>query len=812
MSEDAPPPEPEAAPPSPDDASSDAATTDSAASDGKPAPVDGKPAPLAGGGTALPPRSLRLPILGAIAIVVVLAVVVIVARGRRHRDPGADPDPGSAGGAAISAPAGPTLPDQPTSGVRLTGFVIDGAGIPVAGAEVSAELEKGAPDRALAPPTRAGGGTGLGATGNGIGNGNGNGTGAGNGTGIGNGNGNGTGVGNRNGIGNGIGTGTGNGTGIGSGAANGSGTGVGSGSAAPPKIVVAPATSADGRFVVDGLEPGRYRVRVTGAGLLPAEVRFVPVPSDATRILVSRQISIEGLVTDGGKPAPNITVAVRGDAIGGELDMTSGADGKFTFSNLPEGRYQVFAWQGSLAARALRVSRLGAGPFSPVELRLEPAAIVVGRVIDRDEGTGIAAAIELRPSGDDQAPRYARSGPDGAFKIEGVPDGTWIADAFSPGYVSPGGVELAAGRGITELALGRGATIEGRVVDAEGKPIAGAEVRAITAGTSPVETSAAVDQDRLRRFSGRMAAPVVAECEPEGPIGAHPARQATGVMVDPIRRCRRRRAWVALSAVVDPISSVGLAGEPAPLAVDPARASVWVMGQDGVYRIRGLGRGKVSVLAVAPGYAEGRSKEREVESGQTLTKMDVVLSPGTFLVGKVTDQHGVPVIGAQVTASLRSRRAHRRVHRRGGRLSDRPPRRQDRSPRDRVRSRRSEPHPRSRAGSRRRRRRADRGSGALGGGRDLSAVLDDGQGSGLCDDRDHQRLRRWSPRGGRHRRDVHDRCLARRRAQDPRAAPRLSDARLRRDRRGWQAAHAAAWLPSGARWKVRPSKRRAARP
>lgn len=566
MSEDAPPPEPEAAPSPPELAAK---------------------APPPGGGTALPPRSLRVPILGAVAIVVILAVIVIVARSRRHRDPSAPPETPGSGGAAISAPAGPALPAAPVTGVRLTGFVIDGAGLPVAGAEVSAELEKGAADRALAPAP--------------------------------------------------------------SGSGVGSGTGSGSGGAPSSRIAVAAATGLDGRFVVEGLDPGRYRVRVVGTGLLPAEVRFVPVPSDATRIIVSRQIAIEGVVTDGGKPAPNVTVGVRGDAIGGELDIKSDAAGKFAFANLPEGRYQVFAWHGALAARAVRVGRLGAGPFAPVELRLEPATIVVGRVIDREEGTGIIAAIELRPSGDDQAPRYARSGGDGTFKIEGVPTGTWIADAFSPGYVSPGGVEIAAGRGIPELALTRGATIEGKVVDAEGKPIAGAEVRALTGGANPVEVSAAVDQDRLRRFSGHMAAPSVAAAAPAGADPALIPRGELGVMVGPIPPLPPPGAQIALAATVDPVVA-GMAGEPAPLAVDPARGSIWITGADGAYRIRGLARGKVAVLAAAAGYAEGRSKERDLDLGQTLTKVDVVLSPGTYLVGKVTDQHGVPVIGAQVTA------------------------------------------------------------------------------------------------------------------------------------------------------------------
>ncbi|MGH2898446.1 MAG: carboxypeptidase-like regulatory domain-containing protein, partial [Solirubrobacteraceae bacterium] len=317
--------------------------------------------------------------------------------------------------------------------------------------------------------------------------------------------------------------------------------------------------------------------------------------------------------------------------------------------NLPEGRYQLYAWQAALAARTVRVARLGAGPFGPVELRLEAASIVVGRVIDRDEGTGLVAAIELRPSGDDQAPRYVRSGDDGVFRIEGIPNGRWIADAFVPGYLSPGGIELTAGRGVPEIALTRGGAIEGRVLDADGHPVEGAAVRSLTAGQNPTEVSADVERDKLRRFSGRTAVPV--PVSPAGALDSDPqfvARGELGVLVGPIPPIPPPGAHVAQTAVaVDP----SLAGEPASLAVEPDRASIWVTGADGVYRIRGLASSKVTVLASAAGFAEGRSRQVAIEPRQIASRVDIVLTPGTLIAGKVTDQHGAPVVGAQVTAT-----------------------------------------------------------------------------------------------------------------------------------------------------------------
>jgi protocatechuate 3,4-dioxygenase beta subunit len=560
-----------------------------------PAPEpDASPAPPA---PPKPPRRfVRLAVLGTLlAVALVGALWFQQHRRAQQREEVVELTGSGTGGAAVRAPEGPALPTNP-DGVRLMGFVVDGLGAPVPGVEVSAEVEQGAADRALAPDA-------------------------------------------------------------------------GAGSAEPPKakvpvlwgdtmpsaaakqqgIAVSQPTGADGRFLIEGLEPGRYRLRVSGKDLLPAEVRFVPVPSDATRIVVARQVAIAGTVTDGGKPAPNVNVGLRGDAIGGAIEMKSDASGAFEFKNLPEGRYQLFGWKGSLAARTTRVQRLGVGPFTSVELRLEAATIVVGRVIDREEGTGIVAAIELRPVGDDQAPRYARSGDDGVFRIEGVPNGRWIADAFAPTYVSPGGVELEAGRGVPELVLARGATVEGRVLDGAGKPISGAFVRALGTGAQAVETSDLVDQDMLRRFSGRMAAPTAPTSAALSSDPQLVQRGELGIMVGPIPPIPPPGAQVARAAVTDPTFAV-LASEPPPLPVDPSRASIWKTGPDGRFRIRGIPKSKVAALAVAPGFAEGRSKTVTVDLGQVITDVNVILSPGTMIVGRVTDQRRAPVAGAQISA------------------------------------------------------------------------------------------------------------------------------------------------------------------
>ena len=124
------------------------------------------------------------------------------------------------------------------------------------------------------------------------------------------------------------------------------------------------------------------------------------------------------------------------------------------------------------------------------------------------------------------------------------------------------------------------------MLDGDGHPVAGATVRSLTAGQNPTEVSAEVDRDKLRRFSGRTAAPVPMSAP--GALDADPqfvARGELGVLVGPIPPIPPPGAHVAQMAfAVDP----SLAGEPPALPGDPARASIWTTGPDGVYRVRGL--------------------------------------------------------------------------------------------------------------------------------------------------------------------------------------------------------------------------------
>lgn len=543
-----------------------------------------------------PARRRRLPWLLALLAVAVVLAAVVWAPWRGQGGPPVAPSP--------SPPPGPLVPrDRPVLPVpapgdgaqHLAGVVVDGLGQPVGGVAITATVELVA-----APPTGADGGV---------------------------------------------------------------------------AAAVVAISGGDGRFELIGLAAGRYRLEVAGAGVFTAEVRFVPVPSDDLRVVLARRVAVVGRVVDGGAGAPQVVIAIDGDALGEVRTTVSADDGTFGFADLPEGTYRVWGGKGDLAARAQAAPRLGRGPFTDVELWLEPATIVVGKVVDRQTGAGLAAAVMLTPQDDDaadddggasdEAPRFARTDASGVFRVEGVPHGRWTADAWAPGWITTDRVDFAAGRGVPTIELTPGGVIEGRVVDGAGRPVAGVAVSALTRGGR--ETSAAAADEQLRRFSGKALRPAAVD---DGGAAFTLVGDATflprgelGVMLGPIpyppaagAGLVRAAAIVALPAAIDAAGG-GSGGGPAvrlgvspaavaPVAIDPAYQPTWITGDDGRFRLTGVGAATWIAYALAPGRPPARSKPLVVRAGQTLTGVELRLVDGVFVAGRVTNQRGEPVAGA----------------------------------------------------------------------------------------------------------------------------------------------------------------------
>jgi hypothetical protein len=115
-----------------------------------------------------------------------------------------------------------------------------------------------------------------------------------------------------------------------------------------------------------------------------------------------------------------------------------------------------------------------------LEVFLEPARTVAGKVVDKQRGSGIADATVSAECGADLVIAVKDiSESEGEFLLEGLPRGDCRLHVEHPEY-APFAEDLEVGRERALVELQPGAGIAARVVDGEGKGVPGVEVRLAT--------------------------------------------------------------------------------------------------------------------------------------------------------------------------------------------------------------------------------------------------------------------------------------------------------------------------------------------
>jgi hypothetical protein len=395
------------------------------------------------------------------------------------------------------------------------------------------------------------------------------------------------------------------------------------GAAAPSALTV---TRADGAFVLRGLAAGPYRLQVTGGPLFRAEVGTLDVPGAPVRVLAMRRVAVAGRVTFAEAPTAGATVMLRGGDASDARTAVTDAQGAFAVSDLYEGRYQVWAFQGDHASAAVVVERFGAESGAPLVLALEPASIVTGRVVAGPTGLGVAARVVLRDEAEREPPRLIMTDGDGRFRIPGVVDGRWLPSAEAEGMVAVEELtfETPRTRDVT-ISLWPGAVVSGIVVDDHGAAVVGAAltVRGVDLADRPVLAGPVAPV--LGRGSSRLI-----------------ARGELGVLVGPVPPLpapgsRFLVAWPLATP------SEGTGAEPrvsaAPLQSDRA----------GRFRVGGLPPGEYTVSAHHPDFAAGESAPFSATLGREVGPIAIrLVVADAEIAGRVVDPLSFPVAGARV--------------------------------------------------------------------------------------------------------------------------------------------------------------------
>lgn len=242
-------------------------------------------------------------------------------------------------------------------------------------------------------------------------------------------------------------------------------------------------TDDDGRFTLQDLVPGRYRVEARAAPLAPVWATGVPTGSDALVLQLAPGAVITGTITaEGGVVVAGATVvALRHTGPLTRVPQAQAtvfdAEGEYRLEGLPPGVYDVVGGAADHALTRVRDVELGAGEVV-LALVLPAGGRISGRVIDEVSGQAVALArVEVERSlaaGASIAPLRSSALTDdaGAFEIHGVEPGRTSVYGYALGYAprALSGLEVEAGAdaGPLELALRPAEDAAGEVYDIVG--------------------------------------------------------------------------------------------------------------------------------------------------------------------------------------------------------------------------------------------------------------------------------------------------------------------------------------------------------
>jgi protocatechuate 3,4-dioxygenase beta subunit len=351
----------------------------------------------------------------------------------------------------------------------------------------------------------------------------------------------------------------------------------------------------------------------------------------------------------------------------------SGADGRFAVADLLPGPQRFTAFKAGLPEADSDALEAAAGGSVAVTLTLARGASLALTVHDPDgralAGTEVKAwavpvsraneprfGASLRGRGGEPA-ATATAAADGRVVLAPLAPGAVTLELAAPGYVrrSIDATVDAAGTDLGVQVLEPGVEVLGRVVDEAGNGVAEVNVMIEDmpgmAFGEPVASSDAAGHftiaDRPRGGELRLvargekvvpAAAVVVRMPPEGPVElrVRRARTLTGRVVD------ERDGEPVAGARVAVHKEITLAASRTMMSAGQAES-----GEDGAFRVEGLGVGGYVVEVESPGYTPQRL-DVTVPEGEAPRPLTVILRRGLAVAGRVEEADGSPAAGVFV--------------------------------------------------------------------------------------------------------------------------------------------------------------------
>ena len=408
--------------------------------------------------------------------------------------------------------------------------------------------------------------------------------------------------------------------------------------------------------------------RVSHADATPAD------PAAAERsvdLRLEAPLRIPGRIVDRASGDPVADAAVWIAGFPGE-NALSGPGGEFLLDSRPrEGSRRLQVHASGYVSTELSAAAPEHGVAEDVAVSLRPAAPLYGFVTDSADRPVAGADISAQPPATESItdmiairPQRAVSAEDGAFRMAGIVYNkpyrlTIRAPGFAGSAIELPPYEPGAAAGPVRIRLTNGRQARGRVVDTDGNPVAGAEVKltwpeqkpsrfASLRRTDATEAVATNEQGAFRiaavntgkydvnvshtEYVSPGALPVeVPEGRGEIDLGEFtllPGAEILGVVVDPDQ---------------EPVEGARVRFRSYSWARDKERTAT--TDADGNFRLAGLPHEQVDLTVEAEGYASVALQGARPATGEPIL---IQLARGASLSGRVLTAAGTAAAGARV--------------------------------------------------------------------------------------------------------------------------------------------------------------------
>ena len=416
-----------------------------------------------------------------------------------------------------------------------------------------------------------------------------------------------------------------------------------------PDLLVTAGTVESAQTTVTSDAQGRFSMRVHGEiGLVAHGPMFssaihTAAPGIVARVVVIRESPVRGRARyRDGRPAVDAVVTTidrRGRFVAAR-ETTCDADGRFSFGSIS---HHVHGFRAVSADGKHSTVALFDDDGPDVVLVLDPRHTVEVSVED-PLGRGIGGAnvtlVHERhgssSTSDPLSERVSTSDATGVVRFDRVEPGSFRLSVAAPGF-APFSTDLdqtrTAGHRLVRVAMAPGSAVEGTVRRRDGSPVAGAEV-----GSFPTSAETTVtDTDGRYRLVGLDPGTIRIHASAEQLERGHSdevdlAVGQTATDVDLVLPPRRRVAGRVCDELGTPLPDALVNGEPVAL--------------DGSFEIELLSR-LARMVVTCPGFVSmWLDRSRHAEGAPPI---DVRLTRGTEVRGRVLDPNEQPVAGAQVT-------------------------------------------------------------------------------------------------------------------------------------------------------------------